>query len=78
MTGTIPSIFAKFSLLWTSLIYIFTNKKIKRKLFGKANSDSQETQQNRSNLNEQKNSCNLMILENNNDTSFFKTSINKN
>jgi hypothetical protein len=33
LTGTMPSVFAKISLLWTSLLYIFANKRIKNRFF---------------------------------------------
>ena len=29
MTGTIPAMFAKSTLLWTSLLYIYSNRKIR-------------------------------------------------
>lgn len=31
LTATIPSLFAKFSLVWSSGIYIFTNKQVLKK-----------------------------------------------
>lgn len=31
LTATIPSMFAKTSLVWSSAIYIYTNKQIKKK-----------------------------------------------
>lgn len=31
--GTLPALFAKTSLIWTSLLYILLNKQIKRRLF---------------------------------------------
>lgn len=33
LLGTIPAIIAKSSMLWTSLIYIFSNKNIRSKIF---------------------------------------------
>ena len=34
--GTVPAIFAKSSMVWTPVFYIFLNKTIRSALFGKA------------------------------------------
>ncbi len=33
MFGTLPAMFAKSSMLWSALFYIFTNKQFKSKVF---------------------------------------------
>jgi hypothetical protein len=33
LTTTMPSIFAKTSLVWCSLLYIYTNKNVKREIY---------------------------------------------
>ena len=37
LTCTLPSIFAKSSLLWTSILYIFTNNQVKTIIWNKIN-----------------------------------------
>ncbi len=42
--GTLPALFAKSSTIWSSMFYLFLNKKIRRRLFySKIEIDNQET-----------------------------------
>jgi hypothetical protein len=42
--GTLPALFAKSSTIWSSMFYLFLNKKIRRRLFNlKAQIENQET-----------------------------------
>lgn len=41
--GTVPAIFAKSSMLWTSLVYLLTNKSIRVKVVGCLKTASKES-----------------------------------